>query len=107
MSSIQSRNLFLFVGFLYRLLGNGIWPVRVVRLRCSTNKSKRCYGNNNVQVKPLLDIYCIYLFSVTEKKPTDPLIIEAVIVSFQNLSNFSMSQVVLFTPPTFILTRFL
>ena len=30
MSSIQSRNLFLFVGFLYRLLGNGIWPVRGV-----------------------------------------------------------------------------
>ena len=75
MSSIQSRNLFLFVGFLYRLLGNGIWPVRGVRLRCSTIKSKRCYGNNYVKVKLyslLLDIYCIYLFSMTEKKPTDP-----------------------------------
>ena len=75
MSSIQSHNLFLFVGFSYRLLGNGIWPVRGVRSRCSTIKSKRSYGNNNVKVKLyslLLDIYCIYLFSVTEKKPTDP-----------------------------------
>ena len=75
MSSIQSRNLFLFVGFLYRLLGNEIWPVRGVRSRCSTIKSKRCYGNNNVEVEfysPILDRYCIYLFSVTEKKPTDP-----------------------------------
>ena len=75
MSSIQSHNLFLFVGFLYRLLGNGIWPVRGVRSCCSTIKSKRCYGNNNVKVKLyslLLDIYCIYLFSVTEKKTTDP-----------------------------------
>ena len=75
MSSIQSRNLFLFVGFLYRLLGNGIWPVRGVRSRCSTIISKRCYGNNNVRVKRnslLLDVYCIYLFSVTKKKPTDP-----------------------------------
>ena len=70
MSSIQSRNLYLYVGFLYRLLGNGIWPVRGVRSRCGTLKSKRCYGNNNLKVKLyslLLDIYCIYLFSVTEK----------------------------------------
>ena len=75
MSSIQSRNLFLLVGFLYRLLGNGIWPVRGVRSRCSTIKSKRCYGNNNVKLKLyslLVEIYCIDLFSVTEKKPTDP-----------------------------------
>ena len=75
MSSIQLRNLILFVGFLYRLLGNGTRPVRGVRSRCSTIKSKRCYGNNNKKVKLkslLLDIYCIYLFSVTEKKPTDP-----------------------------------
>ena len=46
-----------------------------VRSRCSTIKFKRCCGNNNVKVKLyslLLDIYCIYLFSVTEKKPTDP-----------------------------------
>ena len=50
MSSIQSRNLFS-VGFWYRLLGNGIWPVRGVPSRCSTIKSKRCYGNNNVKVK--------------------------------------------------------
>ena len=60
MSSIQSHNLFLFVGFLYRLLGNGIWPVRGLRSHCSTIKSKRCYGNNNVKVKLyslLLDIY--------------------------------------------------
>ena len=70
MSSIQSCNLFLFVGFLYRLLGNGIWPVRGVRSRCSTIKSKRCYGN--IKLKLLLDIYCIYLFSVTEKKAIDP-----------------------------------
>ena len=62
MSSIQSRNLFLFVCFLYRLLGNGIWPVRGVRSRCSTIKSKRCYENNYVKAKLyslLLDIYCI------------------------------------------------
>ena len=75
MSFIQSRNLFLFVGFLYRLLGNGIWPVRGMLSRCSTIKSKGCYGNNNVKVKLyslLLDICCIYLFGVTEKKPTDP-----------------------------------
>ena len=75
MSYIQSHNLFLFICFLYRLLGNGIWPVRGVRSRCSTIKSKRCYGNNYVKVKLnslLLDIYCIYLFSVTEKKLTDP-----------------------------------
>ena len=26
MPSIQSNNLFMFVGFLYWLLGNGIWP---------------------------------------------------------------------------------
>ena len=60
MSSIQSSNLCLFVGFLYRLLGNGIWPVRGVRSRCSTIKSKRCYGNNYVKVNLyslLLDIY--------------------------------------------------
>ena len=75
MSSVKSHNLFLFVGFLYRLLGNGIWPVRGVRSCCSANKSTRCYGNNSVKVKLyslLLDIYCTYLFSVTEKKPTDP-----------------------------------
>ena len=63
MSSIQSRNLFLCVGFLYLLLGNGIWPVREVRSRCSTIKSKRCYGNNNVKIKLyslLLDIYCSF-----------------------------------------------
>ena len=66
MPSIQSNNLFMFVGFLYWLLGNGIWPearpVRGVRSRCSTIKSKRCYGNNKVKVKLhvyslLLDIY--------------------------------------------------
>ena len=75
MSYIQSHNLFLSICFLYRLLGNGIWPVRGVHSRCSTIKSKRCYGNNYVKVKLyslLLDIYCIYLFSVTEKKLTDP-----------------------------------
>ena len=75
MSSIQSRNLFLFVGFLYRFLGNGIWLVRAVRSRCSTIISKRCYGNNNVRVKRnslLLDIYCIYLFSVTKRNQLTP-----------------------------------
>ena len=77
MSSIQSRNLFLFVGFKYRLQGNGIRSVRGVHSRCSTIKSKRCYGNNNVKVKVYslllyIYIYCIYLFSVTEKKPNYP-----------------------------------
>ena len=75
MSSIQSRNLFLFVGFLYRLLGNGIWPVRGVCSRCSTIKSERCYGNNNVKVELyslVLDIYCIYIFGVTESNQLTP-----------------------------------
>ena len=37
--------------------------------------SKCCYGNNNVKVllhSLLFDINNVYLFSVTEKKPTDP-----------------------------------
>ena len=51
MSSIQSPNLFLLVGFLYWLLSNRIWPVKGMRSRCNTFKSKRCYGNNNATVR--------------------------------------------------------
>ena len=75
MSYIQSTNLFLWVGFLYRLLGNRIWPVKGVRSHCNTFKLKRCYGNNNAKVKLYsvpFDIYRMYLFSITEKKPTHP-----------------------------------
>ena len=75
MSSIQSTNLFLLIGFWHRLLGNRVWPVKGVLSRCNTLKSKRCYGNNNLKVRLYslsFDIYCMYLFSVTEKKLTDP-----------------------------------
>ena len=75
MSSIKSLNLFLLVGVLYRLLGNGIWPVKGVCSRCKTFKSKSCYGNKNVKVRLyslLFDIFRMYLFSVTEKKTIDP-----------------------------------
>ena len=75
MSSIQSPNSFRSVGFLYRLLGNRVWPVRGVRSRFNTLKSKRCYGNNNLKVrlKSLpFDNYCMYISIVTEKKLTDP-----------------------------------
>ena len=75
MSSIQSPNSFWSVGFLYRLLGNRVWPVRGVRSRFNTLKSKRCYGNNKhkVRLKSLsFDNYCMYIFIVTEKKLTDP-----------------------------------
>ena len=71
MSSIQSPNLFLLVGFLCRLLGNRFWPVKGVRSRCNTLEFKRCYGNSNVKVRLyslLFDIYCMHLFRVTEKK---------------------------------------
>ena len=75
MSSIQLPNSFWSVSFLYRLLGNRVWPVRGVRSRVNTLKSKRCYGNNNfkVRLKSLsFDNYCMYIFIVTEKKLTDP-----------------------------------
>ena len=75
MSSIQSPKSFWLVGFLYRLLGNRVWPVRGVRSRFNTLKFKRCYGNNNLKVrlKSLsFDNYCMYIFIVTEKKLTDP-----------------------------------
>ena len=75
MSSIQSPNLFLLVGFLFSLLGNIIWPVKRVRSRYNTYKSKCCHGHNNGTVRfysLLFDIYRMYLFSVPEKKPTDP-----------------------------------
>ena len=74
-SSIQSPHLFLLEGFLCRLLGNIVWSVRGVRSRCNTLESKHCYGNSNVKVRLyslLLDIYCMYLSSMTEKKPSDP-----------------------------------
>ena len=75
MSSIKSPNLFLLVGFLLRLLSNKIWPVKGVRLRCDTSRSKRCYGNSNVKARLYSlapDIFNMYLFSVTKQKPTDP-----------------------------------
>ena len=75
MSYIQSPNSFWSVGFLYRLLGKRVWPVRGVRLRFNTLKSKRCYGNNNLKVrlKSLsFDNYCMYIFIVTKTKLTDP-----------------------------------
>ena len=37
--------------------------------------SKRCYGNSNVYARLYSlssDIFNMYLFSVTEQKPTDP-----------------------------------
>ena len=70
MSFLQSPISFLLGGFLYRLLGNRVWTVKGVCSCCNTLKSKCCYGNNNVKVRfySLLsfDIYCMYLFSVTE-----------------------------------------
>ena len=75
MPSIQSPNSFWLVGFLYRLLGNRVWPVRGVRSRFNTIKSKRCYGNNNLKVrlKSLsFDNYCMYIFIGTENKLTGP-----------------------------------
>ena len=75
MSSIQSSKSFWLEGFLYRLLGNRVWPVRGVLSRFNTLKSKRCYGNNNLKVrlKSLsFDNYYMYIFIVTEKKLTDP-----------------------------------
>ena len=74
-STIQSPNLFLLVGFLGRLLGNRVWPVRGVRSRCNTPESKRCYGNSNVKVglySLLFELFCMYHITVSEKKPTDP-----------------------------------
>ena len=44
-----------------------------VRSRCNTLESKLCYGNSNVKVRLyslLFDSYCMYVFSITEKKPT-------------------------------------
>ena len=41
----------------------------------NTSISKRCYGNNNVKVmfySLAFGTYCMYLFSVTEKKPNGP-----------------------------------
>ena len=74
MSSIQLPNLFLLVGFWRRLLGNGVWPVKGVRSRSNTLESKRCYGNSIVKVRHyslVFDSYCMYTFSMTEKKPTE------------------------------------
>ena len=75
MSSIQSPNMFLSVGFLKQLLGNRIWPVKGVRSLCDTFNSKHCYGNSNVNARLYSlssDIFNIYLLSVTEQKPTEP-----------------------------------
>ena len=74
-SSIQLHNLYLLVGFIYWLLGNRIWPVEQVRSYCNTSISKRCHGNDNVNVMLHLlscDTYYMYLLSATEKKPTGP-----------------------------------
>ena len=49
--------------------------VHYVYSLCNTSISKCCYGNNNVKVmlySQLFDTYHMYLFSVTEKKPTEP-----------------------------------
>ena len=46
-----------------------------VRSRGDRSKSKGCYGKSNVKARLYLlsfDIYNMYLFSVTRKKPTDP-----------------------------------
>ena len=69
MSSIQSPNSFWLVGFLYRSLGNRVWPVRGVPSRFNTLKSKRYYGKNNLKVRRshcrLITIACTY--SVRQK----------------------------------------
>ena len=46
-----------------------------VRSHCDTSKSKRCYGNSNLKARLYSlssDIFNMYLFSVTEQKPTGP-----------------------------------
>ena len=46
-----------------------------VRSRCGTSYSKRCYGNSNVKARLYSlssDMLNMYLFSVTEQKPTGP-----------------------------------
>ena len=71
MSSIQLPNLFLLVGVLYRLLGNRIWPVKGVRLRCNAVKSKNCYRNKNVKLRLYslsFDIYRIYIIQCDRKE---------------------------------------
>ena len=75
MSSIQWRNLYLLVSFIYWLLGNQTWPVEQVRSCCNTSISKRCRGNDNANVmlhSLSFDTYYMYLLSATEKKTTDP-----------------------------------
>ena len=65
----------MLLDVLYWLLGNIIRPVKGVRSRCETSKSKRCYGNSNVKARLYslsFDIYNMYPISVTEQKPTDP-----------------------------------
>ena len=45
-----------------------------VRSRCNTLESKCGYGNSNVKVRHyslLFDSYFMYIFSMTEKKPTE------------------------------------
>ena len=42
--------------------------------RCNTLESKRCYANSNVKERHyslLFDSYCMYIFSMTEKKPAE------------------------------------
>ena len=75
MSSFQSSNLFLLVGSVSRLLRNRTRPVKEVRSRCNTLKSKHCHGNNNIKVSLFslpFDMYYMYLFSVAAQKLTYP-----------------------------------
>ena len=70
---MQSPNLFFFVG--RRFVPVARQATEYGLSRCKTLESNRCYGNSNVKVRLyslLFDIYCMYLFSVPEKKPTDP-----------------------------------
>ena len=42
---------------------------------CDTSDTKRCFGNSNVYARLnslSSDIFNMYLFSVTEQKPTEP-----------------------------------
>ena len=71
MSFIKATNLFLLGGFFIQVARQQSMACQRVRSRCNTLKSKRCYGNNDVKesfYSLSFDIYCGYLFSVTEKK---------------------------------------
>ena len=55
----------MLVGFLCRLLGNRVCPVKGVRSRCNALEFKRCYGKSNVKVRMYTMLFYIYLLHVT------------------------------------------